>query len=299
MEKMFYAATVQNFTDGDGCTQYTGKLEFLTDEDVASYIFDAIPGTEEWYGDVGRFLVRGKKGKCGWGYFEACAVEIAPVQNGKKVDFNMLSKFAERKRWFAMECIDLDDDDDDDEEVEVEDSNIIAYASEMADEVEVEDDNIIAYASETAKELARKHRKEDIKAKERLRRIYPISTDSIRQTRNGAYIHKGNTYGWNSEWKRMNSKISREEGKRICREYIPDPALTESHEDGIRAEIEELKECRKWAVNALDIVTEEAIHKGTSEILVKTTNEIEAEIADINAKLAALRTIVLTGKYSL
>ena len=292
MEKMFYAATVQNFTDGDGCTQYTGKLEFLTDEDVASYIFDAIPGTEEWYGDVGRFLVRGKKGKCGWGYFEACAVEIAPVQNGKKVDFNMLSKFAERKRWFAMECIDLDDDDDDDEEVEVEDSNIIAYASEMADEVEVEDDNIIAYASETAKELARKHRKEDIKAKERLRRIYPISTDSIRQNRNGAYIRKGNTYRGIREWKRMDRKISREEGKRICRNYVDELEIPEKE---IRAEIKELRDSRKWAVNALCDVIEEMSRKSNFDLL-DAVKEIRGEIDEIDTQIEALKDVLRTGE---
>ena len=64
-------------------------------------------------------------------------------------------------------------------------------------------------------------RKATEKAKRHLAEIEPLTlTMSVRKTRNGAYIRKGNTYSWNQGWKRMNVRLVRHEGKRLAREFM-------------------------------------------------------------------------------
>lgn len=74
-----------------------------------------------------------------------------------------------------------------------------------------------------------KRRASTRKAKRHLREIEPL-TMSVRQTRNGAYIRKGDTYGWLPEWKKADHRTARHEGKTVCREYFEDSA-TETFAD--------------------------------------------------------------------
>lgn len=183
--------------------------------------------------------------------------------------------------------------------------NALAEIEEMFPEVEQEttdedqDDSIPMYTREVDRLRYSIRRKSDFKAKERLAKLYPISTDSIRKTRNGAPIHKGNTYKW--DWKRYDRKLSREEGKRLCREWEPDDfqEMESLYADNLAFRIANLKNDRKWIVNALNLVTEEILRKGWSENLGEYMDEINTELEEVNKALAALRTVQLTGKYSL
>lgn len=121
-------------------------------------------------------------------------------------------------------------------------------------------------AKETSRH--RKHIKGDSKAKDRLRRLHPISTDSIRKTRNGAYIHKGNTYKLNSEWKRLDTKARREAGKSEIRHYIPEEETfneaeirrtpTEIEEEITKLDtfVNELRDEIKWLEKRVDNLQE-------------------------------------------
>lgn len=77
-------------------------------------------------------------------------------------------------------------------------------------------------------------RKETAKAKRRLANIYkrPFHNDSVRAiTRNGkevAYVKEGDTWSWRKEWRRMNHRIRRHEGKRECYLYVPEVTETET-----------------------------------------------------------------------
>ena len=64
-------------------------------------------------------------------------------------------------------------------------------------------------------------RKATRKAKRHLREIEPF-TMSVRPTRNGGIIHKGDTYSWLPYWKRMNSRIARHEGKKEIADFLAD-----------------------------------------------------------------------------
>lgn len=64
-------------------------------------------------------------------------------------------------------------------------------------------------------------RKATEKAKQHLREIYPL-TDAVKQTGNGGYIHKGNTYEWHPVWKKIDKRLERHSGKEICRNYVED-----------------------------------------------------------------------------
>lgn len=61
-------------------------------------------------------------------------------------------------------------------------------------------------------------RKATAKAKTHLRRVEP-HTMSVRTTRNGGIIHKGNTYKWLSEWKKADRRRDRHEGKFLVKNY--------------------------------------------------------------------------------
>ena len=92
-------------------------------------------------------------------------------------------------------------------------------------------------------------RKETAKEKRRLANIYkrPFHNDSVRAiTRNGkevAYVKEGDTWSWRKEWRRMNHRIRRHEGKRECYLYTPEATETETEtEIGIPEESEILCE---------------------------------------------------------
>ena len=51
------------------------------------------------------------------------------------------------------------------------------------------------------------------------RAIEPL-TDSIRITRNGGVLRRGNTYEWHPVWKKMNIRLERHSGKSACRNYM-------------------------------------------------------------------------------
>jgi hypothetical protein len=64
-------------------------------------------------------------------------------------------------------------------------------------------------------------RKANAKTKRRLRKIEPL-TMSVRQTRNGGIIHKGNTYKWNPVWKQGDRRKLRYGAKMEIAEAIAD-----------------------------------------------------------------------------
>lgn len=61
-------------------------------------------------------------------------------------------------------------------------------------------------------------RKATAKAKRHLKEIEPL-TMSVRQTRNGGIIRKGDTWSWLPEWKKADRRAKRHEGKSVCRTY--------------------------------------------------------------------------------
>lgn len=64
-------------------------------------------------------------------------------------------------------------------------------------------------------------RKATRKANKKLREI-PTYTSSVRYTRNGGIIHKGNTYSWHPVWKRMDHRLARHEGKMAIAGFFSD-----------------------------------------------------------------------------
>ena len=77
--------------------------------------------------------------------------------------------------------------------------------------------------SETSKGTRRpgdraSRRKATIKAKRQLKEIEPL-TMSVRRTRNGGVIKRGDTYSWLPEWKAMDKRNRRHNGKEICWKY--------------------------------------------------------------------------------
>lgn len=58
----------------------------------------------------------------------------------------------------------------------------------------------------------------------RMEKIYPL-TGSIRKARNGGLYHRGNTHRWHPVWKKMDRRITRHEGKNICRKYEEDETI--------------------------------------------------------------------------
>ena len=88
-----------------------------------------------------------------------------------------------------------------------------------------EDDSITETASLSRRPTNRAaRRKATAKAKRHLRKIEPL-TASIRQTRNGGIIRKGDTWSWLPEYKKSDRRKTRHEGKSICREYFDDSAI--------------------------------------------------------------------------
>ena len=128
-----------------------------------------------------------------------------------------------------------------------------SWVEEFADEADPE-----FPAKETARN--RKHVKGDEKARRHLSAIFPVQSEiaPIRKTRNGAYIHKGNTYSGNRQWKRSFTKQSREESKREIRGYIPEeetfdeteirrtPTEIEEEITKLDSFVAELREEMKW-----------------------------------------------------
>ena len=79
-------------------------------------------------------------------------------------------------------------------------------------------------------------RKATRKAKKHLREIEPY-TMSVRETRNGGIIHKGDTYSWLPYWKRMNSRITRHSGKQEIIDFLK---ANEPDEDFDEVEFEDV-----------------------------------------------------------
>lgn len=71
-------------------------------------------------------------------------------------------------------------------------------------------------------------RKATIKVKRHLKEIEPL-TMSVRRTRNGGVIKRGDTYSWLPEWKAMDKRNRRHNGKEICRDFVPDEIDTVSN----------------------------------------------------------------------
>ncbi len=90
-------------------------------------------------------------------------------------------------------------------------------------------------ATETASHGTRKpttraeRRASTRKAKRHLRQIEPL-TMSVRQTRNGGIIRKGDTYSWLPEWKKADHRTARHAGKTVCNNYsdIPEREIPNS-----------------------------------------------------------------------
>ena len=217
-KEMYLVANIQTSVDGDGCDHYCMDVCVLPKEKALS----RISGKTYTLGNKTICLCEGKEGRCNYGAYGDCYLVVCPADNGF-INGGEIAWFMDREYWAEHDA-----------EKEIE-----TMLKEMAEE-ELTDALIAGSEVEfPAKETSRrrKHIKGDNKAKRRLASIYPISTDSIRKTRNGAYIHKGNTYGWNREWKRSFTKQSREEGKREIRDYVPDEEIFD--EVHIRTTIEE------------------------------------------------------------
>lgn len=102
-----------------------------------------------------------------------------------------------------------------------------SWVRDFMDKIEEEDVNEV-YNKGTHRPSTRgERRRATAHAKRKLREKEPF-TNSIRKTRNGGIIHKGETYGWYGEWKKSDVRKLRYIGKRACREYMPeDPTITQ------------------------------------------------------------------------
>ena len=78
-------------------------------------------------------------------------------------------------------------------------------------------------------------RKATAKAKKHLREIEPF-TMSVRRTRNGGVIKRGDTYTWLPEWKSIDRRSRRHDGKEICRKYEDEDLLNVFEDEDIDPE---------------------------------------------------------------
>ena len=95
----------------------------------------------------------------------------------------------------------------------------LEYTKELKSKM-FEDDSVTETAPHgTRRPTTMEQRREyAAKAKQHLRWIEP-HTMSVRTTRNGGVIHKGNTYKWLPEWKKTDRRRIRHEGKSLARDY--------------------------------------------------------------------------------
>lgn len=143
---------------------------------------------------------------------------------------------------------------------------------EMLEEMEE-----VRFSREIEFEIACHRWDSTIKAKEHLAAIYPISTDSVRKNRNGAYIHKGNTYKWHKAWKRLDTKISREEGKREIREWEAETETITATETALTPSPEEMQIA----------IIRDYIREAEEEKAI-----LERRIANMNRRIEELQAIV-------
>lgn len=204
--EMYLVATIQTSVDGDGCDQYSMDVCVLPKEKALS----RISGKTYTLGNKTICICKGAEGRCGWGGFGDCYLVVCPADNGF-INGGEIAGFMDREYWAEHDAR---------REVEQMEKEL-EKADEPAeiDEFEIDYEEL-PYATGIIRDLARRHRKKGKKARRHLATIYPISTDSIRKTQNGAYIHKGNTHKWNSEWKRLDTKARREAGKSEIRHYL-------------------------------------------------------------------------------
>ena len=244
--ELYLVATIQTFTDGDGIDQYGMNTCVLPKEKALS----RLSGKVYHMGNKLICVCEGAKGRCGWGSFENCYLAICPATENAFIDGGKVA-------WFMNDELDAEYDAED-EIVEMEkeiEGNIPEekWTELLADETDPE-----FPAKETARN--RKHVKGDEKARRHLSAIFPVQSEiaPIRKTRNGAYIHKGNTYSGNRQWKRSFTKQSREESKREIRGYIPEeetfdeteirrtPTEIEEEITKLDSFVAELREEMKW-----------------------------------------------------
>lgn len=141
----------------------------------------------------------------------------------------------------------------------------------------LEDMEEVRFSREIEFEIACRRWDDKTKAKEHLAAIYPISTDSVRQTRNGAYIHKGNTWKWHKAWKRLDTKISREEGKREIREWEAETETITATETVLTPSPEEMQIA----------IIRDYIREAEEEKAI-----LERRIANMNRRIEELQAIV-------
>lgn len=205
MNNEYLVATIQTFTDGDGIDQYSMNTCVLPKEKALS----KLTGRVIPMGSKLICKIDGETGRVNYGSYGECYLVVCPATNNMSIDGDEITYFMGQENW-AEFC--------GRKEVETMQKEIEENISEeswseiLADENDEEEESL--------KGRRRMRIKGNAKAKRRLAELYPISTNSIRKTRNGAYIHKGNTYKWNSEWKRLDTKARREEGKAEIRNYI-------------------------------------------------------------------------------
>ena len=254
-KEMYLVATVQTSVDGDGCDHYCMDVCVLPKEKALS----RISGKTYTLGNKTICLCEGKEGRCNYGAYGDCYLVVCPADNGF-INGGEIAWFMDREYWAEHDA-----------EKEIE-----TMLKEMAEE-ELTDALIAGSEVEfPAKETSRrrKHIKGDNKAKRHLASIYPISTDSIRKTRNGAYIHKGNTCEAHGYWKRYDNKVSRMEGKRLCREWEPEePDTTVPEEPDIPTRISDLEEELHW--NMIELSSAQAEVDYYLNECLAISNEIE------------------------
>lgn len=208
VEEMFIVAILQTGEDGDGAPCYKMGINIMPETAaLEKFAANSIKGTVVHYGSKIICQIHGETGE--WkncGFYGKAYMLVCPVSNGTGIDGGSFWRLCDEvygiQDWVEDDIADYENEKENEMKVEV-----------------FEDVEEVRFARESEFETACHRWDTNIKAKEHLAAIYPISTDSVRKNRNGAYIHKGNTNRWHKAWKRLDTKISREEGKREIREW--------------------------------------------------------------------------------
>lgn len=149
------------------------------------------------------------------------------------------------------------------------------YVEMLFDELEEVEE--VRFSREIEREIGKRRWDSEPKAKRHLEKIYPISTDSVRKNRNGAYIHKGNTWKWHKAWKRLDTKISREEGKREIREWEAETETITATETVLTPSPEEMQIA----------IIRDYIREAEEEKAI-----LERRIANMNRRIEELQAII-------
>lgn len=143
--------------------------------------------------------------------------------------------------------------------------DILYNVNGISDKIDSDNETETYFVKGTRRPSTRgSRRKATAKAKRKAKRNEPFTNSLVDH---GDYvIHKGNTYAWHPEWKKIDIRLRRHEGKNICFNYEAEDATELETEMDVEDWLLELEnqERIEWMQSIEDEVYNEAYHSNAS-----------------------------------